>query len=557
MKTIISVLSTWLLVSWFASASCSNVSNDKINGQSVNIVCSQELHELTNALVSEYGKLNPSVKINLSVQSVQKMSEVQSLSFIGELNLYETNGEKLWKIVVARDAVIPVMNAGNPMIEKISQKGITPAEFSEILSFPDKQKWETALNGDMKERIHIYITDNEQIKARIGAFTNINPAILNDAALVSGEEIINKIKDDVLSMGFCSLRNLFDPVTKEFHEKIRVIPIDKNLNGRIDYFEDIYAGKDDFLRGIWIGKYPKTLCGNIFAIAPEKPADKNELDFLHWVIDEGQSLLASSGYSELTGFQKQSDMEAMISPVVPSDISTPPASASNWWILVFFTLVIAALMGIPVFIIRRRKPDTLKQDVFLVQGLNENSLKAPAGLFFGKTHTWAYMEKDGIVRVGMDDFLQHVTGPVTRIVMKVPGEKVRKGEELLTIVQEGKQLHLYAPVSGVIRENNPQLQSNSRLVNTSPYSDGWIYLIEPGNWLKEISYLFMGDHYKDWLKYEFVRLKDFLTTSVTTKSLVYSHVVLQDGGEIADNVLADMGPEVWEDFQKEFIDTPL
>ena len=35
----------------------------------------------------------------------------------------------------------------------------------------------------------------------------------------------------------------------------------------------------------------------------------------------------------------------------------------------------------------------------------------------------------------------------------------------------------------------------------------------------------------------------------------YAHVVLQDGGSIHDNILAEFGPEVWEDFQTNFIDS--
>jgi hypothetical protein len=34
-------------------------------------------------------------------------------------------------------------------------------------------------------------------------------------------------------------------------------------------------------------------------------------------------------------------------------------------------------------------------------------------------------------------------------------------------------------------------------------------------------------------------------------------VILQDGGELKDNVLADMKPEIWEDFQTSFINTSV
>jgi hypothetical protein len=35
----------------------------------------------------------------------------------------------------------------------------------------------------------------------------------------------------------------------------------------------------------------------------------------------------------------------------------------------------------------------------------------------------------------------------------------------------------------------------------------------------------------------------------------YAHAVLQDGGIIRDHVLSELGPEVWEEFQTDFIDT--
>jgi hypothetical protein len=34
----------------------------------------------------------------------------------------------------------------------------------------------------------------------------------------------------------------------------------------------------------------------------------------------------------------------------------------------------------------------------------------------------------------------------------------------------------------------------------------------------------------------------------------YAQVVLQDGGELKNNLLEEFGPEVWEDFQSKFID---
>ena len=190
-----------------------------------------------------------------------------------------------------------------------------------------------------------------------------------------------------------------------------------------------------------------------------------------------------------------------------------------------------------------------------VPALNEITVGSPEGLYYDKTHTWAFMERDGLVRLGIDDFLQHVTGTITRIKMKDPGEYVRRGEKILTLIKFGKQLSLYSPVSGTIKARNLKLDENSSLVNTSPYADGWVYLIEPKNWIRELQFMWMGEKYRDWLKDEFTRLRNFFEKTLKEHHDNLEYSLLQDGGELRDNLLAESGPEVWEEFQRKFIDT--
>lgn len=80
-------------------------------------------------------------------------------------------------------------------------------------------------------------------------------------------------------------------------------------------------------------------------------------------------------------------------------------------------------------------------------------------------------------------------------------------------------------------------------------------MIEPSNWLREIQFFDMADKYRKWIQNEFSRLKDFLATSLKVNKTEYENVVLQDGGALKDSILENLGPEVWEDFQTNFLDT--
>ncbi|MGM0621457.1 MAG: glycine cleavage system protein H, partial [Bacteroidota bacterium] len=175
--------------------------------------------------------------------------------------------------------------------------------------------------------------------------------------------------------------------------------------------------------------------------------------------------------------------------------------------------------------------------------------------FYDKTHTWAFMEENGQVKIGINDFLQHVTGSVTQLKMKAAGEKIRKGEKILTLMHQGKQLSIYSPVTGVIKQQNEELLTNPSQLNSAPYTNGWVYQIEPANWVREISFMFMADKFRDWMKDEFTRLKNFMAVVVNASQVRLTQPVLQDGGELTDHVLANLDPEVWEEFQTQFIDT--
>jgi glycine cleavage system H lipoate-binding protein len=186
---------------------------------------------------------------------------------------------------------------------------------------------------------------------------------------------------------------------------------------------------------------------------------------------------------------------------------------------------------------------------------NESTVLIPQGLYFDKTHTWAFMEANGLVKVGIDDFLQHVTGTLSRVKLKKNGEKIMKGEPLLTITRFGKQLTIKSPVTGFIKSQNVRLETDSKLINSSPFHDGWVYMVEPSHWFRDLQFLVMADKYKEWLSSEFIRLKDFLAIVIKQNNEKLVPVILQDGGELTDHVLADFGPEIWEDFQLKFIDS--
>ena len=521
--------------------------------QAVEVSSSAELLVLAQNWVNNFNSANPSAKIKLDQLIDDSSQTFDHLSLISENKTVEINSQSYWKMVVGRDVIVPIANAKNPMMGQLQQTGISAVKYALLLNNPDKRSWAECLTNGMNTPVNIYVSDDEGVKNGLAGFANTGIGAVTGLIVKTPAEVLAAVQTDPFAIGFCKLNELRANLSG--YENIRLLPIDKNGNGRMDNFENIYSNLDTFTHGVWIGKYPNALVNNIYAVAKSKPVDENELAFLSWILDDGQMLLNSNGFCSLTSGEMNSNLASLFSPTTVKIQELNIASSTDSWPIVLTVTVLIGLFFI-IFIYSKKRAESIipDQQIHIAPLLIENTIHVPRGLYFDKTHTWAFMEKDGHVKVGMDDFLQHITGKLTRIIMKEPGETVRRGEKIMTIVQNGKQLNLYAPLSGTILQQNKSLLSDSAIINSSPYSDGWVYLIEPRNWLREVQFMFMSEKYGEWLRDEFIRLREFISASVKTNNLVYAHVVLQDGGELTDNVLADMEPEVWEDFQMQFID---
>jgi glycine cleavage system H lipoate-binding protein len=413
--------------------------------------------------------------------------------------------------------------------------------------------WSDLIEGGQNKPVNQFIVDDAAVIKGVSDFIQKDPAALNAHLTANIAEFIAAVQKDPYAIGFCRLSDVRHEGSDEIDGNIMLLPVDKNGNGRMDNFEKIYHSPVDLARGVWIGKYPHALAGSIYAVSQAKPTDKNAVAFLSWIMTDGGTCLVSNGFCDLASLEKEANL-AILSGTPENEISvSSPASLSWLFILVFIFIAILIVTALAL-IFTHSESVSVQEALSPIPLLNENAVHSPKGLYYDKTHTWAYMEQQGLVRLGIDDFLLHITGTITRITMKEAGEFVRRGEKILTITKFGKQLSLYSPVSGTIKAQNAKLHENSSLMNKYPYTEGWVYLIEPKNWLRELQFMWMGEKHKEWLKGEFTRLRKFFEDTMKVHHVDSDYLVLQDGGELRDNMLAELGPEVWEEFQRKFID---
>ncbi len=283
----------------------------------------------------------------------------------------------------------------------------------------------------------------------------------------SPEEMIGKIRANPNAIGFCTLACLGDMERNELSAGISIVPIDMDGDGSLKHFENIYGSYTELSHGVFVGRYPRELYSRIYAIAGQHPVTESETAFLEWVIKGGQESVASAGILTIDYGERVSGLSKLYpESKIIADVSVKTSAGMAMW------KILAGFAGLAVMIllIIGRFGKALKgqgeKAPAMPQRFGASDAGYPGGLFYDRSHTWTFMEKTGDVRIGIDDFMQRVTGKVSRVVMKSPGEKIKRGESLFTIVQHGKQLKIKSPVSGVVVQHNESLLEDASLLNT-------------------------------------------------------------------------------------------
>jgi glycine cleavage system H protein len=217
-----------------------------------------------------------------------------------------------------------------------------------------------------------------------------------------------------------------------------------------------------------------------------------------------------------------------------------------------YLVVIGFLLLIIPFWIMLNRPLKLKARVGQALGaLTARVLRIPQGLFYHRNHTWTHLERSGLAMIGLDDLLLHLTGGVELEYLKDQQERVKKGEPIARIIQEGKNLVIASPISGRIERLHRSLEKNPGAIIEDPYTS-WLARIKPENWREETGGTLMAEEATRWAEEELERFKEFMASELTG-SPEQHEVIMQAGGELVDYPLSGMDQRVWTDFQNKFL----
>lgn len=98
-------------------------------------------------------------------------------------------------------------------------------------------------------------------------------------------------------------------------------------------------------------------------------------------------------------------------------------------------------------------------------------------LLYTAEHEWVKIEGN-IAIVGISDFAQSELGDIVFVEIETLNETIKEGEIFGTVEAVKTVSDLFMPISGKIIEVNALLSDQPELINTTPYTDGWMVKIE-------------------------------------------------------------------------------
>ena len=289
----------------FGTANHTQAQKKELSGQ-ISLSGAFALYPLAIKWTEEFKKLHPEVKIDVSGGGAGKgitdaLAKVVDLGMVSREVKPEEVAKGAWFVAVAKDAVVPTINAKNPKIKELLAKGITQEVASKVFVSGEYKTWGNVLGINSTIPIHLYNRSDacgagETWAKYLGGKKQeelLGTGVFGDPGVASA------VQKDPLGFGYNNIAYAYDLKTKRPNPSILVLPIDVNNNGKIDADENFYGTSNQLIKAIAEGRYPSPPARDLYLVSNGKPTNPVVIAFLKFILTEGQKYNVPNGYISL------------------------------------------------------------------------------------------------------------------------------------------------------------------------------------------------------------------------------------------------------------------
>ena len=247
--------------------------------------------------ISEYRKVNPDAQFKL----ISKKSETKpsDISIIAHQPL-KTDLTDLSQIVyVNKYALLPVTGSSNKYLNDIKKRGLDKKAL-EKLFFQETDLDENPEGNKVKpvsNPVNIYSRESQACSSiAFAGYFGFQPSDLKGKK-VSGDDIylISSIKKDSTGVTFNSLNYIYDLQTRKVKDGLTLLPLDIDEKARLSMNSNV----DEALATIENARFETIPVEKVGLIFDNNPGNKEILNFVKWIVNEGQKFNHEYGFLNL------------------------------------------------------------------------------------------------------------------------------------------------------------------------------------------------------------------------------------------------------------------
>lgn len=263
------------------------------------------LYPMAVKWADEFKKLHPKVRIDLSAGGAGKgmtdaIAKIVDIGMVSrEINPEETK-KGAYGIAVTKDAVVATISDKNPVLKDILANGIKKNSANDVFITGKFKTWGQAIGTKSNVPIRIYTRSDACGAGESWAkYFGKKQEDLQGVGVYGDPGLALAVSRDPQGIGYNNIGYAYDAKTKKPNPGIKIVPLDLNNNGKIDPDENFYDTLDQLVNAIASGKYPSPPARDLYFVTSGKPTKKVLVEFIKWVLTDGQKYVHEAGYINL------------------------------------------------------------------------------------------------------------------------------------------------------------------------------------------------------------------------------------------------------------------
>ena len=260
------------------------------------------LYPLAVQWAEDFQALHPGVRIDISAGGAGKgmtdvLAGVVDFGMVSR-EVYPPETQKgAVGFPVAKDAVAATVNAANPKIKELLEKGLTREAAIKIWITGEAKTWGDVLGTDDTTPLHVYTRSDACGAAETWAlWLGAKQEDLGGTAVFGDPGVAAAVQKDIYGIGLNNIGYAYDNDTHKPNEGILLLPIDTNGDGRITPDEQFYDTKDRIIEAIAEDRYPSPPARDLYLVTKGVPTDSVTVAFIKYILGKGQQRNVPAGY---------------------------------------------------------------------------------------------------------------------------------------------------------------------------------------------------------------------------------------------------------------------